>query len=59
MKRSLKKILTVSLAASVLFGADIRMVIAENTSEASSEQVENSESETDTQMDGLPLVKLI
>lgn len=56
MKKSLKKLLTVSLAASVLFGADIRMVIAENTSEATSEQVENSESETDTQMDGLPLV---
>ena len=45
MKRSLKKLLTVSLAASVLFGADISMVIAENISEVSSEQVQNSESE--------------
>lgn len=32
------------------------MVIAENISESSSEQVENSESETDTPMDGLSLV---
>ncbi|MBA5728712.1 hypothetical protein HW423_02815 [Aerococcaceae bacterium INB8] len=32
------------------------MALAENTSVASSEQVENSESETDTPIDGLPLV---
>ena len=40
----------------MLFGTDLHMVIAENSSEASSEQNENSESETDTQMDGLPLI---